>query len=215
MTPLIILAIGIVCLVILMSSFVMLMLMSRSSSASSATDENDEKTSVESTTSTGSWKTTGITYFGQSKQDDNGLGYTGIDLFKHGKAKLEFNGKPLFPAAVFQGDGAEYLYDILEVKSDEFTNKKSVYVHIVDVCNSGQDVCKRNTKKYGFLVDIHATAFEYVGKDDGLHKGSFRKVGKLKPNDIPKSVWHGEYIICSCKGTCQGGDVTWKKKDAC
>ena len=214
MTPILILIVGLACLAMITSFFSLVMIMTRSRSSSTSTI-SESPDAEESNESSGSWKTTGITYFGQSKQDDNGIGFTGVDLFKHGKAKLEFNGKPLFPAAVFQDDGGEYLYDILEVKSDDFTKKSSVYVHIVDVCNSGQDVCQRNTKKYGFLVDIHATAFSYVGKDDGLHRGSFRKVGTLKPNDIPKSVWHGEYIICSCKGTCKGGDVTWKKRGSC
>lgn len=154
-------------------------------------------------------------HFTDKAKDDNGLGYTGVDLFKHGKAKLTFKGKPVFPAAVFQDDGGQYLYKILEVKSDAFTKNKSVYVHIVDVCNSGQDVCKTNTKKHGFLVDLHATGFEYVGNDDGVLKGSFRVVGDIKPNDLPKNVWHGEYIICSCTGTCQGDNVTWKKRGSC
>jgi len=163
----------------------------------------------------GDWKTTGITFYGQSKADDNGLGYTGVDLFKHGKANLTFKGKPVFPAAVFQDDGGQYLYKILEVRSDAFTKNKSVYVHVVDVCNSGQDVCKTNTKKHGFLVDLHATGFAYVGNDDGVLKGSFRVVGDIQPNDLPKNVWHGEYIICSCTGTCQGDNVTWKKRGSC
>jgi len=160
----------------------------------------------------GAWKTTGITFYGQSSADDNGLGYTGIDLFKLGKAGLKHNGKPMFPGAVFQGDGAKHLYKILEVQSDEFKKNKTVYVHIVDVCDSSQDVCKRNTKKHGFLVDIHATGFKYVGNDDGLLKGKFRIVGELSPSKIPKSAWKGGgSIICGCTGDCRGKNVTWKK----
>ena len=214
MTPLLILIVGIACLVMGSSSFMTMILMNRSNDTTPVTQKNTKQTKPSSTKG-GDWKKTGITFYGQSKADDNGLGFTGVDLFKHGKAKLEFNGKPLFPGAVFQADGAAYLYKILEVKSDDFTNHKTVYVHIVDVCNSGQSVCKTNTKKHGFLVDIHATAFDYVGKDDGLLLGSFRKVGELKPNDIPTSVWDGDYIICACKGACKGGDVTWKKKGTC
>jgi hypothetical protein len=42
------------------------------------------------------WKTTGITFYGQSNADDNGLGYTGIDLFKWGQSGTKHNGKPVW-----------------------------------------------------------------------------------------------------------------------
>jgi len=170
---------------------------------------------VKKSNKTPEWKTTGITFFGQSTQDDNGLGYTGVDLFKHGRANLTFNGKPVFPAAVFQRDAAPYLYKVIEVTSPEFTNNTSVYLHVVDVCNAGQDVCKTNAKKHGFLVDIHATGFSYVGNSDGILKGKVRIVGDIGPNELPASVWNGEYIICACTGVCSGDDVTWKKRGSC
>ena len=184
------------------------------------TDTSNESTSPSSSKSSsssksGEWKTTGITFFGQSKADDNGLGYTGIDLFKYGKSGKKFDGKPVFPAAVFQGDGAKYLYKVLEVQCDDFKKNKTVYVHVVDVCDSGQDVCKRNTKKHGFLVDIHATGFAYVGNSDGLLKGKFREVGEIGPNDIDKKNWHGTSILCGCKGDCRGKNATWKKPGSC
>jgi hypothetical protein len=164
---------------------------------------------------TSAWNTTGITFYGQSAQDDNGLGYTGVDLFKHGRGNITFNGKPVFPAAVFQSDAAPYLYKVIEVTSPEFTNHETVYLHVVDVCNAGQDVCKTNTKKHGFLVDIHATGFSYVGNSDGILEGKVRIVGHIGPNELPPSVWNGEYIICSCTGTCAGDNVTWKKRGTC
>lgn len=173
-----------------------------------------------STTGDGSsagFKPTGITFFGQSKADDNGVGFVGVDLFKHGTAGLQFNGKPLFPAAVFQGDAAGLLWSVLEVRSDSFTKNKSVYVHIVDVCNSSQDVCKTNKSKHGFLVDIHNTAYEYVGVNDGVLKGEYRLAGHLKPGSILSNIWlkSDDYIACSCTGSCKGSDVKWTKRSNC
>jgi hypothetical protein len=179
-------------------------------------DSGDSDDEDSSSNGDGDWKTTGITFYGQSKADDNGIGFSGVDLFKHGKAKLTLDGKRVYPAAVFQGDGADYMYKVLEVTSDEFKNEDRIFVHVVDVCNSKEKVCKTNVKKHGnFLVDIHATAFDFLGNDDGILKGSFREVGTIPPNDIPKKVWDGEYIICKCKDTCKGDDVTWKKRGSC
>ena len=160
--------------------------------------------------------TTGITFYGQSKDDDNGVGFAGVDLFKHGNAGLQFDGKPLFPAAVFQGDAAGLLWSVLEVRSDEFKNNKTVFVHVVDVCNSGQSVCKTNKAKHGFLVDIHATGFEYVGMNDGVLKGSFRKVGVLKPGSISSNIWLKDgTVACSCTGECKGNGVSWVNHGKC
>jgi len=188
--------------------FLILILATRSSRSLSAV-------TVANSVDTSGWKTTGITFYGQSAQDDNGLGFTGVDLFKHGRANITFHGKPVFPAAVYQADAAPYMYKVIEVTSDQFTNNKNVYLHVVDVCNSKQDVCKTNTKKHGFLVDIHATGFSYVGNSDGILRGKMRTVGHIGPNDLPSSVWNGEYIICSCTGTCADNDVTWKKRGTC
>ena len=166
--------------------------------------------------SAGTWKKTGITFYGQSKADDNGVGFAGVDLFKHGNAGLKFDGKALFPVAVFQADAAPLLWKVIEIQSDSFTKSRTVYGHVVDVCNSGQDVCKRNTAKHGFLVDIHKTAFDYIGADDGLHVGQYRLVGELKPSDLPGSVFlKDETVACSCTGSCNGGAVKWKKRSAC
>lgn len=181
-------------------------------------DSSSDKKSGGSGTkeSGGDWKKTGITFYGQNKADDNGTGFAGVDLFKHGTAGLTFEGKPLFPVAVFQGDAAGMLWKIIEVKSDAFTKNKTVYGHIVDVCNSGESVCKKNTAKHGYLVDIHKTAFSYVGADDGLHAGEFRKVGELKPSKISANIWLKEgTVACSCSGGCKGNDVKWIKHSKC
>jgi hypothetical protein len=213
MLELLLLLMGVCCMLVLGGAFLWFVVLRDDSddSGEDSGDGDDSTTSGED----GDWKPTGITFYGQSKADDNGIGYAGVDLFKHGKAELTYKGKRVYPAAVFQEDGAEYLYKVLEVTSDEFNKKNTIFVHVVDVCNSKQDVCIRNTKKHGFLVDIHATAFDYLGTDDGLLKGKFKVLGTLPPNDIPKDVWDSDYIICSCKKTCRGDDVTWKKVGSC
>ena len=190
------------------------------SDTSSASSDDASASSDDASTGSetgGDWKTTAITFYGQSKADDNGTGFAGVDLFRHGEAGLTFNGKPLFPVAIFQGSAAGMLWKIIEVKSNAFTNNKTMYGHVVDVCNSGQDVCKTNSSKHGkYLVDIHKTAFTYVGLDDGLHKGEYRKVGELRPSKISQNIWLKDgTVACSCTGGCKGNDVKWIKHSKC
>ena len=187
-----------------------------STKSTQSSDSSISGSSPAAHTGGGAWKKTGVTFYGQSKADDNGVGFAGVDLFKHGTAGLKFDGKALFPVAVFQADAASLLWKVIEIQSDSFTKSKTVYGHVVDVCNSGQDVCKRNTAKHGFLVDIHKTAFEYVGADDGLHVGQYRLAGELKPSDLPGSVFLKDgTVACSCTGSCKDGSVKWKKRSAC
>jgi len=164
-------------------------------------------------TSSSAWRTTGITFFGQTPRDDNGLGLTGIDLFTHGRADIRYKGEPVYPAAVFQGDAAKYLYAVLEVTSADFRRSpKKVLLHVVDACNSSQRICRTNVRRFGdFLVDIHDTATGRTGVDDGLIKGSFRVVGEIAPNDLPEKVWKGGWKLCSCRGSCKkNSEQAWK-----
>ena len=210
-----IIVLSIVCVLLLatVALAVLLWRMNRRPATKPATAESSRS----SKSTGGEWKKTGVTFYGQSKADDNGVGFAGVDLFRHGEAGLKFKGKPLFPVAVFQGDAAEVgLWSVLEIRSDGFTNEPSVYGHVVDVCNSGQDVCKTNTAKHGFLVDIHKTAFEYVGADDGLLFGEYRRVGSLDPGAIDADIWLKDgTIACSCTGTCKGNDVKWVPRKKC
>ena len=163
------------------------------------------------------WRTTGITFYGQTPEDDNGVGLTGVDLFKHGRARIRFKGQVVYPAAVFQGDAAKYLYKVLEVTSNDFKKSKSVLVHIVDACNSGQSICRKNVKRYGnFLIDVHETATNAIGIDDGLLKGSFRVVGELRPSSLPSKVWRNDVVLCGCKASCRGsGEMDWRRSGDC
>ena len=163
------------------------------------------------------WRTTGVTFYGQTPSDDNGVGITGVDLFKYGKAGIRFKGEVVYPAAVFQGHAATFLYKVLEVTSADFKGTGRVFVHVVDVCNSSQDICRKNVSRYGqFLVDVHETATGLLGVDDGLLKGSFRVVGEIEPSELPKKVWRNEYVLCGCRGSCRrDGEMVWRPLKAC
>ena len=180
---------------------------------SKGSKKRKKKNNNNKVTSSSTWKTTGITFFGQTHRDDNGLGLTGVDLFKHGRANIRYKGEPVYPAAVFQGDAAKYLYAVLEVTSADFRRSpKKVFLHVVDACNSSQRICRTNVRRFGdFLVDIHDTATGRTGVDDGLLKGSFRVVGEIAPNDLPEKVWKGGWKLCSCRGSCKkSSEQAWK-----
>lgn len=176
-----------------------------------AKNSKKKKRDVSSGSPNTSWRTTGLTFFGQSRADDNGIGITGVDLFRYGNSGIRYRGERVYPCAVFQGDASRYLYKVLEVTSSEFRKSKTVYLHVVDACNSGQQICRTNVRRHGgFLIDIHETATEEVGVDDGLLKGSFRVVGEIGPNELPKKVWKNAWRLCGCRGACKGGDMRWR-----
>jgi len=171
----------------------------------------------------GGFKTTGITFYGQggpnSKKDDNGVGFSGIDLFEY--TNMTFEGKPVFAGAVHQNHAAEYMYSVLEVQCDAFKSpNKSVLIHVVDICNRNDSSCD-NVNTYGFLVDVHWTAFSYVGLDDGLLEGSYRVVGKIPPSALPTRVWMKDVqnkkdsIMCSCTGSCTKDTQKWTLLGKC
>ena len=163
--------------------------------------------------------TANLTFFGQDKADDNGEGFTGIDLFKHGTAHITFQGRQVYPVAVHQNFGADFLYKVLEVQGK---GVKPILGHVVDVCDAKQSVCNTNMKKGGlnFLVDIHKTGFEAAGtKGDGMTTGTYRMVGEIKPSQLPQSVWMKggkDYILCSCTGKCANNkEQKWTKLAQC
>lgn len=165
-----------------------------------------------------------ITAFGWSG-DDNGAGFTGVDLHKFGAAGFTFNKKPLYPIAVFMGNGAAFLYKVLEVRAKGLA---PFYGVVVDLCDSGQAVCKRNTAYNGlnFLVDVHTTAFKGLGLSEDRAKnflttGDYTVVGHIKPGDIPASLYipgvasGKESIVCSCKGGCTTKEAVWGQYGTC
>lgn len=168
----------------------------------------------------GSSGKTNITFYGQSKADDNGVGFAGIDLFKHGQAGIKFRNTPVYPAAVHQNYFADFGYKVLYVTGRGI---KPVHVHIVDVCDAGQSVCNTNVSKNGlnFMVDIHATGFKAAGKSDGIETGTYKIVGEIRPSQLPKSVWipavqaGKDSMLCSCTKTCSDKEQKWVTLSNC
>lgn len=164
---------------------------------------------------------TNITFYGQNKQDDNGEGYAGVDLFKLGTAGITFQGKAVYPAAVHQDHFAQFSYKVLALSGP---NIKPVYVYVVDACNASEAVCKTNVKKNGknFLVDVHATGFSAIGKNDGIETGTYKVIGEIRPSQLPLDVWMPKVkagtdsMICSCTGKCASkSEVKWLPLKSC
>lgn len=168
---------------------------------------------------------TNVSTFGNPGDGDNGEGFLGVDLMKLGNHGLTFKGKKLIPVAVFMGDGASYLYKILEVKAEGLP---PFYGLVADVCDSSQGVCKTNRSKNGlnFLIDIHYTGWKQLGLSDAageeyLKTGEFKVIGELRPKDLPAGTWTAkvqsgkEYMACSCKGGCTEKEVVWKPLREC
>ena len=159
-----------------------------------------------------------MTTFGGTKADDNGEGFMGFDLFKM-VGKINFNGKPVFPVAIYQGQVMPYLYKILEVKPKGYT---TFYGIVADVCDFKKCGNKPGSKANpsDFLLDIHSTAWPTVGLKNGANwsgSGSFKVVGEVKPKDLDKSVWldNGKSIVCSCTGNCTNKESKWTSVDQC
>lgn len=187
-------------------------------------DESGDRTDVTAPeVPSGDFKPTAITFFGQggpnSKADDNGVGFSGVDLFKY--TGVTFNGQPVFAGAVHHDHASKHMYDVLEVTCDKFTSpNKKVLIHVVDICNRNDKQCA-NVDKYGFLVDIHWTAFSYVGLDDGNFEGRYKVIGHIPPSKLPARVWmqkvldKKDSILCYCTGECKEKDQKWTLLDTC
>lgn len=165
-----------------------------------------------------------VTAFGWSG-DDNGQGFSGIDLHKFGVSGMKFQGKPLLPIAVYMGHGAAFLWKVLEVRAKGLP---TFYGVVVDLCDSSQDVCKRNTNYNGlnFLIDIHTTAFKAMGIPEAqaknyLSTGEYTVIGHVKPTDIPASLYipgvaaGTDSLVCSCTGGCTVKEAVWGEYGKC
>lgn len=192
---------------------------------SKTTPKEKESTSTTKTTGdvgnvvTGTSGKTNITYYGGTPEDDNGEGFVGVDLFKHGNAGMTFQGKRLYPVAVHHDHAKDFLWKILEVQGK---GVKKVYGHVVDICNRKDGPCK-NVSKNGitppFLVDLHSTAWKEAGSSDGVTTGTYKVVGELRAPELPKHVWlkgQNTYVMCRCKSKrCEGSDQEWVKVSEC
>lgn len=172
----------------------------------------------------GSSGKTNVTAFGWSG-DDNGAGFTGVDLYKFGASGMTFRGKPLLPIAVYMGHGAAFLWKVLEVRAKGLP---TFYGVVVDLCDSAEHTCKRNMGYNGlnFLVDIHTAAFQKLGMSEArakqyLSTGEYTVVGRITPGDIPASLYISgvaagtDSLVCSCKGGCTVKEAVWAEYGKC
>lgn len=128
---------------------------------------------------------TNISFFG-GKGDDNGIGYSGIDLYSYQKKKVMFNGRRVYPVSVPPRMWDKLGYMVLKV---EAPGMKTIYGHVMDICDSGD--CAQNIARNSFnmIVDIHQTAWKAAGKNDGLLKGGYTVVGRIRPWQLTKDMW--------------------------
>ena len=160
-----------------------------------------------------------ISYFGQNKADDNGEGFSGVDLFKY--QGVAFQGQPVFPCAVHQKHFAAYAYKILRLSSPSF--KRSVYLHVLDACDYSDASCSNvSIGGLDFLVDVHFPAAKYVGvKGDDLTTGTYEVVGEIPPYNISADAWipgvksGSDSIMCWCKDDCRGSNQMWAPLKGC
>lgn len=166
-----------------------------------------------STFSTSKGVPTNITYYGQSKADDNGVGFSGIDLFSFERYKLAYGGRRIYPVAVHHDHAHDWLYSVVEITGPKIAPGFLGYV--VDICNRKDASCS-NVRKNGlsFLIDIHKTGFLASGNTNNgndFTTGYVKKIGYAPPMALPAGMFpkgDNTYVVCSCKSPCT--NVKWK-----
>lgn len=163
---------------------------------------------------------TNITYFGQDANDDNGVGFAGVNLFRLGNGNMTFNGKRVYPVAVHHDDAAKWMYAVVELSGPKI--KPGFLGYVVDICNRDDSDCKnKHSNGLNFLVDIHKTGFVASGNtNNGNDKttGNVRRVGYISPKSIPDAYLAegaNTYIMCGCTGKCGDGEQRWNIRSKC
>lgn len=162
------------------------------------------------------WVRTNITYYGQNAADDNGKGFTGVDLFKLGRSGLRYNGTPVYPVAVHHDYAHDWLYAVVEVTGPKIAS--GFHGYVVDICNRADDSCA-NVRKNGlnFLIDIHKTGFEPSGNynnGNDFTTGKVRRVGTIPLTSLPDHLFpqgSNTYVMCGCSAPCTRPGQRWKK----
>lgn len=156
---------------------------------------------------------TNITYYGQSKSDDNGKGFIGIDLFAFDRFEVKYGNKRVYPVAVHHDHAPEWLYSVVEVSGSKITPGFLGYV--VDICNRNDSSCKNKDKNgLSFLIDIHKTGFVASGNNNNgndFTTGYVKKVGRIPITSLPAGMFpkgDNTYIMCSCQYPCTNN--AWK-----
>lgn len=160
---------------------------------------------VSGETLTGGSGSANLTFF------DDAQGGTGV---KFSAYPIKWNGKDVFPVAVHQQHFQEHAYKVLEVRVEK--TGKVFLGHVVDMCDKDDGPCK-NAFKNGrsFLIDLHKTGWNASGLKTGIESSTYKVVGRITPNDLPREALDG-YIFCSCKNaTCDLEDAVWKPPGKC
>ena len=175
---------------------------------------------VTSSVQEGDWIQTNITYYGQDSNDDNGVGFSGVNLHRLGTQGMSFNGKPVYPVAVHHDEASQWMYKVVELQGSKITPGFLGYV--VDICNRKDSSCSnRNKNGLSFLIDIHKTGFQASGNTNNgqdFTTGQVRMVGSIPPKDIPTDYFMKgakTYMMCGCTGRCEDKDITWNTPDKC
>lgn len=126
----------------------------------------------------GKWFKILTSHFGDTVEDDNGVGAGGVDLFAFPytrKINNRFGRREIYPIAMHTKDIGYYKYAILEIKN----GKKRIFAQVVDQCGDGD--CHENLRKAEQsgrkLIDIHETARTKIGAK-GLTKMKARIISR-------------------------------------
>jgi len=156
---------------------------------------------------------TNITYYGQTKHDDNGLGFTGIDLFAFDRFRITYGDKRVYPVAVHHDHAHDWVYSVVEVTGPKIA--KNFLGYVVDICNRNDSSCSNKDKNgLSFLIDIHKTGFEASGNTNNgrdFTTGYVRKVGYIPVTKLPAGMFpkgDDTYIMCACDAPCTA--PVWK-----
>ena len=146
---------------------------------------------------------TNITFYGQTRGDDGGIGYSGVDLNAYGRVAVMWSGRRVYPVAVPTSKWRALAFKIIKVQG---AGIRTIYGHVVDQCADGS--CSKNARARGYnmVVDIHRTGFKAAGKSDGVIPGSFRVVGSLSPKIIPRSLFTPKVRDGSASFQCRTGN---------
>lgn len=152
-------------------------------------------------------KTT-ISFYGQNAQDDNGVGISGVNLLAFKPTSLKWQGTPVYPVAVAEKDWPRYAYKVLRIRGN---GVRTIYGVVLDACAKKDAVCTTNSRKFGFLVDVHRAGYKAIGRSDGLVDGTFEEVGSISAADIPDALWSSSVRRGSNYLQCRGsnGKLAW------
>lgn len=141
----------------------------------------------------GQWYNILTSFYGKTKANDNGVGAGGVDLFKFPYTRRinnTYGTRTIYPVAVPTRDVQAYQYAILEIRN----GNKRIFAQVVDECADGDcgDNIRKAKNKGRKLIDIHATAFDAIGENDGLKN---MKARVISPGNTHKRDNHMRSVL--------------------